>query len=73
MFRKPTIASSLALGLALALPTSQVQAVMANLVRQYAASTPGGQSYVVCVYALDGKEFERQYPAGNFCPARAEP
>ena len=73
MFRKPTTVSLLALGLVLALPTSRVHAVMANLVRQYTASTPGGQPYVVCVYALDGKEFERQYPAGNFCPARAEP
>ena len=72
MARKPTIASSLASCLLLASVASQVNAAMANLVRQYAASTAEGQAYIVCVYALDGKEFERPYPAGNFCPVHAE-
>ena len=72
MFRKPTIAVPLTLCFTLATAAIQAEAAFANLVRQYEANSPGGQAIIVCVYALDGKEFERQYPQGNFCPARVE-
>ncbi len=48
------------------------QAALANLVRQYAGTTATGQAVLVCVYEAEGRQFERQYPPSNFCPAYAE-
>ena len=72
MFCKPTIAVPLTFCFTLATAAISAEAAFANLVRQYESTSPGGQAVVVCVYSLDGKEFERQYPQGNFCPARVE-
>ena len=72
MFRQPTIALPLCLCFALATAAIQAQAAFANLVRQYERSSQSGPAVLVCVYAVDGKELEREYPVGNFCPARIE-
>jgi hypothetical protein len=58
--------------LVLCLPTFAVQAALAPLVRQFVDNTANGKREIVCVYRLDGREFERRYPMGNFCPAYEE-
>jgi hypothetical protein len=47
-------------------------AVLAKLVRQETRQTNAGQSLVVCIYDAGGRQIERTYPAGNFCPAYVE-
>jgi predicted RNA methylase len=42
--------------------------VMANWVRQYFTNTPTGKQVLVCVYAYNGKEYERVYDLGTACP-----
>ena len=41
--------------------------VMAMLVRQYMGRSVTGQQVVVCVYQVNGKQFERAMPLGSIC------
>lgn len=47
-------------------------ATLGKLVRQEVRPTASGASVLVCIYALAGREVERVYPVGNFCPLYAE-
>jgi len=58
--------------LALCLPLLTAHAALANLVRQFVDTRANGNAELVCVYRYDGREFERRYPVGNFCPAYEE-
>jgi hypothetical protein len=66
---------SLALAVALLLCLSFAAvawAVLARLVRQEIRRTDSGEQVLVCVYDAGGREIERVYPIGNFCPKYAE-
>jgi hypothetical protein len=47
-------------------------AALARLIRQYVDAKPGGESELVCVYGVDGREIERRYPPRGWCPQYAE-
>lgn len=56
------------LSLAAVMLAGSVQAqVMAMLVRQYIGRSVTGQQVVVCVYQVNGNQFERAMPMGNIC------
>jgi hypothetical protein len=42
--------------------------MMATLVRQYSGTSVTGQSITVCVYAVNGQQFERYLPFAEMCP-----
>jgi hypothetical protein len=58
--------------LVLCLPLLAAHAALANLVRQFVDAPASGKAELVCIYRYDGREFERRYPVGNFCPAYEE-
>ena len=51
---------------------ASANAALAKLVRQYVGATAGGEPELVCVYSVDGREFDRRFPVSNFCPMYAE-
>jgi uncharacterized membrane protein len=66
--------SPVIVALALAVLAAPACAALAALRRQEVRTLASGGQVVVCIYAAaDGREFERVYPAGNFCPQYAEP
>ena len=66
--------SPVIVALAAAVLAASAWAALAALRRQEERTLASGDRVVVCIYATpDGREFERVYPRGNFCPQYAEP
>lgn len=58
--------------LSLSMPAPAWAAELGKLVRQEARPTVSGTILLVCIYSVSGREIERVYPAGNFCPLYVE-
>jgi hypothetical protein len=67
----PRTAQALA-ALALCLPMFCAQAALATLIRSFVDKAANDRAELVCVYRDQGREFERRYLIGSFCPAYEE-